>query len=145
MEYLWKSRHRSSDLVGTVINIHNGDWVRRGQYICTKIHKFGPEPFDSIKIYLLSLFKGVRGKISLLYQHKFYFGTHLACCCTGVVYKCESVKFPAKVKYCYFSVFLLPSSESGVGAGIDSYYEYLLKGYILLGEDTYLERFNKVR
>jgi hypothetical protein len=35
-------------------------------------------------------------------------------------------------------------SESGIGAGIDSYYEYLLKAYILLGDDTYLERFNKV-
>ena len=31
MEYLWMSRHRASDLVGTVINIHNGDWVRRGE------------------------------------------------------------------------------------------------------------------
>ena len=34
--------------------------------------------------------------------------------------------------------------ESGVGAGIDSYYEYLLKAYILLGDETYLDRFNKV-
>ena len=33
--------------------------------------------------------------------------------------------------------------ESGVGAGIDSYYEYLLKAYILLGDETYLDRFNK--
>ncbi|GAB1597645.1 ER degradation-enhancing alpha-mannosidase-like protein 3 [Argonauta hians] len=62
MDYLWQQRHRVSDLVGTVINIHNGDWVRR---------------------------------------------------------------------------------ESGVGAGIDSYYEYVLKGYILLGDNTYLKRFNK--
>lgn len=62
MDYLWQQRHRVSDLVGTVINIHNGDWVRR---------------------------------------------------------------------------------ESGVGAGIDSYYEYVLKGYILLGDNTYLDRFNK--
>lgn len=62
MDYLWEQRHRSSDLVGTVINIHNGDWVRR---------------------------------------------------------------------------------ESGVGAGIDSYYEYVLKAYILLGDDEYLDRFNK--
>ncbi|XP_036357879.1 ER degradation-enhancing alpha-mannosidase-like protein 3 isoform X2 [Octopus sinensis] len=62
MDYLWQQRHRVSDLVGTVINIHNGDWVRR---------------------------------------------------------------------------------ESGVGAGIDSYYEYVLKGYILLGDSTYLKRFNK--
>lgn len=35
--------------------------------------------------------------------------------------------------------------DSGVGAGIDSYYEYCLKAYILLGDNVYLERFNKVR
>ena len=35
-------------------------------------------------------------------------------------------------------------SDSGVGAGIDSYYEYLLKAYVLLGDETYLDRFNKV-
>lgn len=34
--------------------------------------------------------------------------------------------------------------ESGVGAGIDSYYEYCLKAYILLGNSKYLSRFNKV-
>ncbi|XP_059494118.1 ER degradation-enhancing alpha-mannosidase-like protein 3 isoform X2 [Stegostoma tigrinum] len=61
MDFLWEKRQRGSDLVGTVINIHNGDWIRR---------------------------------------------------------------------------------DSGVGAGIDSYYEYLLKAYILLGDDVYLERFN---
>ncbi|XP_041049029.1 ER degradation-enhancing alpha-mannosidase-like protein 3 isoform X1 [Carcharodon carcharias] len=61
MDFLWDKRQRGSDLVGTVINIHNGDWIRR---------------------------------------------------------------------------------DSGVGAGIDSYYEYLLKAYILLGDDVYLERFN---
>ncbi|KAM9707189.1 ER degradation-enhancing alpha-mannosidase-like protein 3 isoform 1-T1 [Dama dama] len=32
--------------------------------------------------------------------------------------------------------------DSGVGAGIDSYYEYLLKAYVLLGDDSFLERFN---
>lgn len=31
--------------------------------------------------------------------------------------------------------------DSGVGAGIDSYYEYCLKAYILLGDETYLARF----
>ena len=31
--------------------------------------------------------------------------------------------------------------DSGIGAGIDSYYEYLLKAYILLGDDTYLDRY----
>lgn len=62
MDELWRMRHRSSDLMGTVLNVHSGDWVRR---------------------------------------------------------------------------------ESGVGAGIDSYYEYCLKAYILLGDDRYLSRFNR--
>ncbi|XP_076062740.1 ER degradation enhancer, mannosidase alpha-like 2 isoform X2 [Oratosquilla oratoria] len=62
LDYLWGQRHRGSDLVGTVLNVHSGDWVRR---------------------------------------------------------------------------------DSGVGAGIDSYYEYLLKAYVLLGDESYLERFNK--
>lgn len=62
MDELWKMRHRSSDLMGTVLNVHSGDWVRR---------------------------------------------------------------------------------DSGVGAGIDSYYEYCLKAYILLGENKYLNRFNR--
>ncbi|XP_018525913.1 ER degradation-enhancing alpha-mannosidase-like protein 3 [Lates calcarifer] len=61
MDVLWERRQRGSDLVGTVINIHNGEWVRR---------------------------------------------------------------------------------DSGVGAGIDSYYEYLMKAYILLGDNVFLERFN---
>ena len=64
MDFLWSQRHRSSDLMGTVLNVHSGDWVRR---------------------------------------------------------------------------------ESGIGAGIDSYYEYCLKSYILLGDRSYLERFNKVK
>ena len=62
MDALWSLRHRSSDLMGTVLNIHNGDWTRR---------------------------------------------------------------------------------DSGVGAGIDSYYEYCLKAYILLGDEKYLDRFNR--
>uniref|UniRef100_A0A4W4G8K2 alpha-1,2-Mannosidase n=1 Tax=Electrophorus electricus TaxID=8005 RepID=A0A4W4G8K2_ELEEL len=61
LDVLWEKRQRDSDLMGTVINIHNGAWVRR---------------------------------------------------------------------------------DSGVGAGIDSYYEYLMKAYILLGDNMYLERFN---
>ncbi len=36
-------------------------------------------------------------------------------------------------------------TDSGVGAGIDSYYEYLMKAYILLGDKVYLNRFNTVR
>uniref|UniRef100_A0A673CI10 alpha-1,2-Mannosidase n=1 Tax=Sphaeramia orbicularis TaxID=375764 RepID=A0A673CI10_9TELE len=61
LDFLWEKRQRNSNLVGTTINIHSGEWVRR---------------------------------------------------------------------------------DSGVGAGIDSYYEYLLKAYILLGDDQFLQRFN---
>lgn len=43
-----------------------------------------------------------------------------------------------------FTFFFVLSTDSSVGAGIDSYYEYCLKAYILLGDDTYLERFNRV-
>ena len=42
------------------------------------------------------------------------------------------------------SVFFFIDTDSGVGAGIDSYYEYCLKAYILLGEEDYLKRFNQV-
>ena len=61
MDVLWSSRHRQSNLVGNVLNIHTGDWIRR---------------------------------------------------------------------------------ESGVGAGIDSYYEYIAKAYILLGEEEYGRRWH---
>ncbi|VEL14143.1 unnamed protein product [Protopolystoma xenopodis] len=40
----------------------------------------------------------------------------------------------------YLTLICLP--ESGVGAGIDSYYEYLFKAYMLLGDPVYLHRFN---
>ena len=50
----------------------------------------------------------------------------------------ENYKYPLSMCLC------LVLTESGVGAGIDSYYEYVLKAYILLGDDTYLDRFNKV-
>ncbi|KAK3539486.1 hypothetical protein QTP70_008867 [Hemibagrus guttatus] len=61
LDFLWEKRQRNSNLVGTTINIHSGEWVRR---------------------------------------------------------------------------------DSGVGAGIDSYYEYLMKAYVLLGDDQLLQRFN---
>ena len=61
MDVLWAARHRQSNLVGNVLNVNTGDWVRR---------------------------------------------------------------------------------DSGVGAGIDSYYEYVAKAYVLLGEDKYLERWH---
>lgn len=41
-------------------------------------------------------------------------------------------------------IVIVPLTDSGVGAGIDSYYEYLLKAYILLGDDQFLQRFNTV-
>ncbi len=61
MDVLWSSRHRQSNLVGNVLNVNTGDWIRR---------------------------------------------------------------------------------DSGVGAGIDSYYEYVAKAYVLLGDDKYLSRWN---
>lgn len=63
MDELWNLRHRTSNLMGTILNVHSGDWIRR---------------------------------------------------------------------------------DSGVGAGIDSYYEYCLKAYILLSDEKYLKRFNTV-
>ncbi|VDL56293.1 unnamed protein product [Hymenolepis diminuta] len=60
LSYIWHQRNRYSDLVGTVINIFNGEWIKK---------------------------------------------------------------------------------ESGVGAGIDSYYESLFKAYGLLGDPEYLHRF----
>ncbi|CAF3706209.1 unnamed protein product [Rotaria socialis] len=64
MSYLWDRRHRKSNLMGTILNVHSGDWIVR---------------------------------------------------------------------------------ESGIGAGIDSYYEYLFKAYVLLGEknNDYLSRFEE--
>ncbi|CAF2956774.1 unnamed protein product [Rotaria sp. Silwood2] len=64
MSYLWERRHRQSNLMGTILNVHSGDWIVR---------------------------------------------------------------------------------ESGIGAGIDSYYEYLFKAYVLLGEknNDYLSRFQQ--
>jgi len=64
LSYLWERRNRQSNLMGTILNVHSGDWVVR---------------------------------------------------------------------------------ESGIGAGIDSYYEYLFKAYVLLGEknNDYLNRFEE--
>lgn len=63
MDELWNMRHRTSNLMGSVLNVDSGDWIRK---------------------------------------------------------------------------------DSGVGAGIDSYYEYCLKAYILLADEKYLKRFNTV-
>lgn len=46
--------------------------------------------------------------------------------------------------YFLLDFFFSSQTDSSVGAGIDSYYEYCLKAYILLGDDRYLERFNRV-
>lgn len=31
LNYLWKQRSRYSDLVGRVINVQSGEWIRRGK------------------------------------------------------------------------------------------------------------------
>jgi mannosidase alpha-like ER degradation enhancer 1 len=33
---------------------------------------------------------------------------------------------------------------AGIGAGIDSFYEYLLKSYVLFGDNEYLQKFESV-
>uniref|UniRef100_A0A8C5H2N9 alpha-1,2-Mannosidase n=1 Tax=Gouania willdenowi TaxID=441366 RepID=A0A8C5H2N9_GOUWI len=73
LDFLWEKRQRNSNLVGTTINIHSGEWIHR----------------------IISLL--------MVFPNAYY---------------------------------------NGVGAGIDSYYEYLLKAYILLGDDQFLQRFN---
>lgn len=35
-------------------------------------------------------------------------------------------------------------TQSSIGAGIDSFYEYLLKSYILFGDEDYRDMFDKV-
>lgn len=62
MDFIWEKRNRASDLVGTTINVNDGEWLVK---------------------------------------------------------------------------------DASIGAGIDSYYEYLFKGYILLGDETFLYRFNR--
>lgn len=32
MDFLWNQRNRGSDLMGTVLNVNSGDWVRRGDF-----------------------------------------------------------------------------------------------------------------
>jgi len=49
----------------------------------------------------------------------------------------------AGLLYSIMSFLVKVRRDSGVGAGIDSYYEYCLKAYILLGDEKYLTRFNR--
>jgi len=35
-------------------------------------------------------------------------------------------------------------SSAGIGAGCDSFYEYLLKSYVIFGKPSYLHMFNEV-
>jgi len=32
LDFIWEKRQRSSNLVGVTINIHTGDWVRKGAW-----------------------------------------------------------------------------------------------------------------
>lgn len=100
LDFLWEKRQRNSNLVGTTINIHSGEWVRRGE---TKL----THP-----------------------KHK------QLCSYTDKLGKSQD-----RIMMFFVTV---PLTDSGVGAGIDSYYEYLMKAYILLGDDQFLQRFNTV-
>lgn len=33
LDFIWEKRQRSSNLVGVTINIHTGDWVRKGIWL----------------------------------------------------------------------------------------------------------------
>lgn len=71
---------------------------------------------------------------------KLHGGTSFSVCFTSVLI-CTYAFSDIFNKGLHLYVFLV---DSGVGAGIDSYYEYLLKAYVLLGDDSFLERFNTV-
>lgn len=40
LDFIWEKRQRSSNLVGVTINIHTGDWVRKGG---GPTHRQGPQ------------------------------------------------------------------------------------------------------
>lgn len=98
--------------MGTVINIHNEEWVRRGEgELCYRqeMENGTTQNIENSEIH-------VRPYIFHNSIHEPYYSNLVTC------------------------VF----ADSGVGAGIDSYYEYLMKAYILLGDNVFLERFNIV-
>lgn len=39
LDFIWEKRQRSSNLVGVTINIHTGDWVRKG--VCYSESRLG--------------------------------------------------------------------------------------------------------
>ncbi|TRY57682.1 hypothetical protein DNTS_025907 [Danionella cerebrum] len=112
MDVLWEKRQKGSDLVGTVINIHNGDWVRRAGFLVS-VTCFGE--VENLRFAFTAVPQQLRIKAQLASDNR------------------ENSSI-------YNILFLM--TDSGVGAGIDSYYEYLMKAYILLGDKVYLERFN---
>ncbi len=115
MEALWDSRHHTHNLLGSVINVSNGQWLKKGSTNTIIIEII-------IILTTLSLFL-----LTILSSSSF----------TSLF---PSLPPPSLS----LSPFLFLLLESGVGAGIDSYYEYCLKSYILLGDREYLRRFNAV-
>lgn len=135
MDFLWEKRQRNSNLVGTTINIHSGEWVRRG------------------KMWGGSMAERVKNEVSQWWwcESVAAWGRCMAerpSCWWGDRIKgwnpniCLSSNLIHPVLMC--RICFRASPDSGVGAGIDSYYEYLLKAYVLLGDDLFLQRFNIV-
>lgn len=52
LDFLWEKRQRSSNLVGVTINIHTGDWVRKGMKVGFKIRPSHPQDGRKYSIFL---------------------------------------------------------------------------------------------
>lgn len=136
MDYLWQQRHSSSDLLGTVINVHNGDWIRRGKLLTAQ------QVLREYQIFRIPVLYWICHLEDVCY---FFFNECLSSLLVHVLVisfcsDCMYVFFIIQELWSYCSLF----TEAGVGAGTDSYYEYVLKAYILLGDEKYLYRFDRV-
>lgn len=66
LDFLWEKRQRSSNLVGVTINIHTGDWVRKGMQVGFKMRP--SHSWDGHK-YSIFLCEDDRGSIVSYFSH----------------------------------------------------------------------------
>lgn len=137
MDYLWQQRHSSSDLLGTVINVHNGDWIRRGKLLTAQ---------QVLMEYQIFRIPGTSIILDMSFGRMLIFFNE---CLSSLLVHVLVISLCSDCMYVFFVIQELWSycsllTEAGVGAGTDSYYEYVLKAYILLGDEKYLYRFDRV-